>query len=58
MAYGIMNGTGDKAWGKDDTPKGKTTGTLKTGTEKLKGASKGGKKKTKAPPVGKIKGLG
>lgn len=57
MAYGIMNGTGDKAWGKDDTPKGnKGQGALKTGTEKVKGVD--AKKKAKAPLVGKIKGLG
>ncbi len=55
MAYGIMNGTGDKAWGKDDKPSGKV-GTLKTGTEKVKGLK--GSAKAKKPPVGKIKGLG
>ena len=54
MAYGHLNGTGDKMWGKCDVPVKKGVGTLKTGTEKLKSAAK----KVKPVNLAKVKGLG
>ncbi len=54
MAYGHLNGTGNKLYGRNDTP-AKGGGVLKTGTEKVtKGEAK---KKAKPVNLAKIKGL-
>jgi hypothetical protein len=51
---GILNGTGNKNWGKDDTPKKGDAGSEKTGKKQLPKVPK----KVKTPNLAKIKGLG